>query len=158
MIAVLFACFGGGTPAKDEFLPPESGARRTLAAEPFVARLPQAMLTRGAAAVVGHVERAWSWSFQWPGAGRQTNVFQSVLNALAAGRRVGAAVGYLNSRYAEIAVELNEALRQRRYGLNNDDEVAGLWTAQTDARNYVVLGDPAVHFELANGTTHHADA
>jgi hypothetical protein len=146
-IAFLFACFGAGTPRFDEFLPEADGTLRALAPAPFVARLPEAMLARGAGAVIGHVERAWTCSFQWPGAGAQTLVFESVLDALVSRSRVGAAVSHLNTRYGEVSIELAEELRSRRFGKRNDAAVAGLWTAQADARNYVVLGDPAVRLE-----------
>jgi hypothetical protein len=148
MIAFLFACYSAGTPTTDEFFA-GSGRPPTIAAAPFVARLPQRMLARGAAAVIGHVERAWTWSFRWPGAGATTAVFESVLHALAVGARVGAAVEFLNVRYGEIAAELSEELRQRGYGSQNDDIVAALWTARTDARNFIVLGDPAVRLSIA---------
>lgn len=149
MIAFLFACFSAGTPEADEFLPPQAGAPAKLADTPFTASLAQRMLARGAAAVVGHVERAWTWSFRWPVAGGSTTVFESVLHALARGSRVGAAMEGLNRRYAEIAAELSEELRQNSVGMKNDEVVAGLWTALTDARNFIVLGDPAVRLALA---------
>ena len=149
MIAFLFACYSAGTPLNDEFLPPELGTERAIASAPFVARLPQRMLMQGAAAVIGHVERAWTWSFRWPRAGAAITVFESVLHALARGDRVGAAFDYLGRRYGDVSIELTEELRLRRAQFKNDEVVAGLWTAQTDARNFVVLGDPAVRLTIA---------
>jgi hypothetical protein len=149
MIAVLFACYSAGTPANDEFLPPETGAIRTIAPAPFVARLPQRMLARGAGAVIGHVERAWTTSFRWPGTGGTTVAFESLLHALACGARVGAAAEHLTRRYVEVSTELTEELRLRNAHVQNDDVVAGLWTAQTDARNFIILGDPAVRLAAA---------
>ena len=149
MIAFLFACYSAGTPAFDEFLPPETGALRSIAPKPFVARLPQRMLECGASAVIGHVERAWTTSFRWPGTGATTTAFTSVLHALARGARVGAALEHLTRRYTEVSTELAEELRLRRANIDNDDVVAGLWTAQTDARNFVIIGDPAVRLTVA---------
>lgn len=149
MISFLFACYSAGTPAFDEFLGPASGAVRPIASAPFVARLPQRMLGCGASAVIGHVERAWTTSFRWPGTGATTTAFESVLHALARGARVGAAAEYLNRRYTEVSTELAEELRLRSANIDNDDVVAGLWTAQTDARNFVILGDPAVRLTVA---------
>jgi len=148
MIACLFACYSAGTPAFDEFLPAELGPQ-TIAPEPFVSRLPQRMLLSGAAAVIGHVERAWTWSFRWPGAGASSAVFESVMHALARGKRVGPATEYLHLRRAEVSDELVEAIKLNDQNVQNDEEIAGLWTAQVDARNYVVLGDPAVRLTVA---------
>ena len=144
MIAFLFACYSAGTPAFDEFLPPGTETVSSIAPKPFVARLPQRMLGCGASAVIGHVERAWTTSFRWPGTGATTTAFTSVLHALARGARAGAALEHLTRRYTEVSTELAEELRLRRANIDNDDVVAGLWTAQTDARNFVILGDPAV--------------
>ena len=144
LLAFFFACFGAGTPKHDEFLPAESNERRELAAQPFVARLPQRLLMSGAAAVMGHIERAWSCSFLWPGAGAQTGVVTHMLQQLAGGARVGAAAQLFNDRCNEIAFELARAIKDRKFGLENDEEIAALWLAQTDAENYAILGDPAV--------------
>lgn len=146
MVAVCFACFGAGTPRYDDF------ARRAslqveLASAPFVAALPRALLGRenGALAVVGHVDRAWSYSFAWPGAGAQTEVFRSLLARIGAGDPLGAAMSYLTDRYAELATELSLAIEQVHLGRRLEDErLAGLWTACADARDFVVIGDPAV--------------
>jgi hypothetical protein len=146
MIAFLFACFGAGTPSHDDF-DRTTDRPRTLAPEPFVAALPQALLGRegGALAVVGHVDRAWGYSFVWPGAGRQTEVYRSTLADLGTGQPVGSALEYVGDRYAELASDLGLALEEIRLGRRaQDDVLAGLWTARTDARGFTLLGDPAV--------------
>lgn len=144
MVALLFACYTGGTPPLDEFLPLEDSTLRALTPEPFSAALPVRLLSGGAGAVVGHVERAWSTSFWRPGAGLQIKAFEEAMLKLADGWRVGAALDVLNVKCNEIANSLANALRLRKFGRRNDDEVAELVLARTDAANYVVVGDPAV--------------
>ena len=52
---------------------------------------------------------------------------------------------YFNDRYAALATELTSAQQDAAFGAVLDpDEVAGVWTGMSDARNYVILGDPAV--------------
>ncbi len=148
MLAFFFACFGAGTPRYDQFLWTPGSPRVELARAPFVSRLSERMLSTGAMAVVGHVDRAWSCSFLWPGAGAQIGAFEDVMLKLADGWRVGAAVDVLHTRCNEISYELSEALKQRRLGLENDEEIAGLWLAQIEAANYVVIGDPAARLLL----------
>lgn len=142
-IALLFACYGAGTPSFDAFLPPDVVADQRIADHAFVARLPQRLLLAGASAVVGHVERAWTCSFQWPGAGAQTQVFTSLFDALAAGTPIGAAMEYFDARCGSVSNQLVGAIRAQKTGKQNHLDIGGLWTAQMDARNYVVLGDPA---------------
>ena len=145
MIAFLFACFGAGTPRYDEFdRNPDN--RRALAPDPFVGALPQALLGReaGALAVVGHVDRALGYSFVWPGAGRQTEVYRSTLAELGAGQPIGSALEYVGDRYAELATDLNQAVTDANEGWRADEEMlAGLFAAHADARGFVLLGDPA---------------
>lgn len=163
LIAFLFACFGAGTPQYDDFAistqmgemharnQPVTGLeqhdRIPIAPQPFVARLPQRLLGHpkgGALAVVGHVDRAWGSSFIWEGA-QQVATFESAMTKLLAGNRLGFAVEDFNNRYAELSTELTsrvEAIKFRE--IVPPEELAGLWTANNDARSYVVLGDPAV--------------
>ncbi len=146
MIAFLFACFGAGTPRYDDF-DRNPDERKPLAPDPFVAALPQAMLGRdgGALAVVGHVDRALGYSFVWPGAGRQTEVYRSTLAELGAGQPIGSALEYVGDRYAELATDLKQAIDDAREGWRTDDAMlAGLFAACADARGFVLLGDPAV--------------
>ena len=146
MIALLLACFGAGTPRHDSYQ--RHGADHTVVApDAFVAALPQALLGResGASAVVGQVDRAWSYSFLWPGVGRQTEVYRGALARLCAGHTVGFAFEYVADRHAELASDLGAALEEIHLGKRvDDDALAELWTACVDARSLVVLGDPAV--------------
>lgn len=143
-----FACYGAGTPRLDDFAHQAFKERTAIAPEAFLAALPTALLGHprgGALAVVGHVERAWSYSFEWEGASAQTTVFESVLRCLLDGYPVGAAMEYLNTRYAELATMLADQLEEIEFGAVADPyELAGLWTANADARGYAILGDPAV--------------
>jgi hypothetical protein len=148
MVAVFFACYGAGTPKTDDFAQQALGAPAQIAPHAFVGRLPQRLLAHpkgGALAVVGHVERAWSYSFMWPRIGRQLQIFDSSLGSLLRGTPVGQAVEYFNDHYAALTTELESLKEDLQFGAAaNPAELSGLWTAKNDARNYVILGDPAV--------------
>ena len=153
LIAFFFACHGAGVPQLDEFAHREKGRPpRQLTPEPFVSRLPQKLLAHprgGALAVVGHVEKAWAYSFLSHRTGSQTEVFESALDLLIAGYPVGAAMEFFNLRYAEIATELVQALQDVDYGRKrSEEEIARLWTANNDAKGYAVVGDPAVRLSV----------
>lgn len=140
-----FACYGAGTPKDEDFGRPD--ARKVIAPTSFLSRFPQRLLGKpnGAMAVIGHIERAWSYSFFSNKFGQQTNAFETCLHTLMAGRRLGFAMDTFATRHAALAVGLNLMLNNIRYGARIPaHEVANLWTMQHDARNYVILGDPAV--------------
>lgn len=148
LVAFCFACFGAGTPRWDDFTRKSQGERRELAPGAFLGRLPQRLLSHprgGALAVVGHVERAWGFSVVWPQAGPQICAFESTLRRLLDGQPVGWAMEVFNQRYAELASDLAAEVEAMGFGKKRDEKaLAGLWTASHDARNYTIVGDPAV--------------
>jgi len=155
LVGFHFACFGAGTPRYDDFTRKGDGpALVDIAPHAFVARLPQRMLgrTRGALACIGHVDRAWGSSFlqadpRHSGAvTAQLAVFESALKRLMEGRRVGHAMDYFDLRYAELASDLATRIEDAtKYDVAVDDhELAQLWIHTNDARDYAVIGDPAV--------------
>lgn len=151
LIAFHFACYSAGTPRWDDYAH-QDNQRIEIAQKAFIAQLPKRELTLphgGALAVVGHVERAWTYSFTWPDAGEQLVVFQSTLEALMAGSRLGAAMEYFGMKYADLAVGLNNELEDIKFGKAADDLALGnLWTAHNDSRSYVIIGDPAVRLPV----------
>lgn len=152
LVLFSFACFSAGTPSLDSF--PQRGRSKVapslLTERDFLAALPQRLLGHpggGALAVIGHVDRAWGYSFRGPGetTSASTEVFHSTLLRLARGQPVGHAMDFFNQRYAQLATDLVDQLD--RLADEQDEErmweLSELWTAMADARSYIVLGDPA---------------
>jgi Peptidase family C25 len=145
MIAFQFACYSLGTPQFNNFK--NKGGDLELAESPIVARLPQKLLSHekgGALAVIGHVDRAFSSSFRANNI-RQSAVFESVLTCLMQGCPVGYAMEFFNQQYAELASDTTQGIQD---GIK-DTAVVDLWNTSNNARNYAVLGDPAVRIAIA---------
>lgn len=148
LVHICFACYSAGTPdISQKFQFDQNKAQDKISDESFIASLPKKMLgENGALAFIGHIERAWSYSFYWSGIGGHTATFESLLHALMKGVPIGHAFEFFTRQYTELTVELNDLLEKIDYGLVHfsRERASGLWTMCNDARNYIILGDPYV--------------
>jgi hypothetical protein len=146
LIHFFFACFGGGCPKEDTFGRQPGEPPRQLVPEPIVARLPQKLLTAGALASLAHVDRAWEYSFLNSRSVAQVQEMRNVMVSILEGDRIGQATDAFNLRWAVLSAELQDTQTLRKA---SPDQVstallANRYVARNDARNYIVLGDPAV--------------
>lgn len=150
-VAFLYACYSAGTPDSDQFWfrggesPPER-----LALRPFVSRLAQALLSRrgGPAAVIGHVDRAWTCSFSWHRGG-QTGAYEDTLLSLMDGEPVGHAMEWLGDFHSKTAAKLVEITGRRDSERPFDAQLLSRYRlAAHDAANFIVCGDPAVRLPI----------
>ena len=150
-----FACFGAGTPYWDDYAVASKSDRRALAHRAFLSDLPRKLLAQprgGALAMIGHVERAWSYSFDWMDAAAEAEprTFQYVLHELMLGSTVGYAMDHMNVRYAELAGLLAYDLAELKFNPGYDARRTTLhWIGTHDARGFAVIGDPAVKLPVA---------
>ena len=151
LMHVLFACHGGGCTELDNFDHLADQPRR-IAEKPFFSKLPQKMLSHpngGALAVLAHIERAWTYSFKGDKGGSQTQGFRDVIGRLLRGERIGQATDVFNTRWAALSTELADRHLDLKHGSDVSLQALGrLWVARDDARNFLILGDPAVRLRV----------
>lgn len=179
----MFACYGAGTPSESAYLPwlerlctlgflsksatNVLGALPKVGERPFVAALPQAALANPAGPIgfIGHVDLAWSWSFlEYEVSARgfalknRAERFQSVLQALVHGHRLGVAhrewMKFVGTVNAEITA-LDELIMQRAAETSAGVDTrtlqiarANAWMRRQDVAAYVLLGDPAARLPI----------
>lgn len=168
----LFACYGAGTPSHSAYHHWLDTLRRlghvardighvldTLARDrPFVAAVPKAALAnpRGPLAVLGHIDLAWSYSFQDldDGVRRRPGRFLGVLRSLLRRDRAGLALRELTRSFEQVNTELTalyDAHASADRARLDDREYtrrAHLWMLRQDLAGYVLLGDPAARLAL----------
>ncbi len=143
MIAFMFVAYGGGTPRYDDFIFDEHQSRPQIAPFDLVAQFPQELLLRGTLGVVAHIDRAWTYSFTDPSGTKGGTVLEEVAGNILLGQRVGRATEPINMRYAALGNQLSDLFS--RLDRTDPTTFMNIAMARTDLRNYIVLGDPAVH-------------
>lgn len=171
----MFACFGAGTPSDSayhqwlkllaeegessaaevasvlESLPARVGGR------PFVAQLPKRALANpdGPLGFVGHIDLAWSYSFQRldQQVRARPGKFAELVKYAARTDRFGIAFDALYHGLVDVDNQLNEVQRVLQRGeqprLSRADR-GHLWMLRQDLMGYVLLGDPAARLPLAS--------
>jgi hypothetical protein len=152
LVALLSLSHSAGAPARSDF---EFGEEKATARAqtPFLARLPQRLLGHprgGALAVIAHVDRLYMYSFTDEHGAGEIGLYQDLLGRLMQGYTVGAAVELLNLRYAQVNARLQERLQGAYfYGQKADEtQLRNMMVRALDARNYVVIGDPAARLPV----------
>jgi hypothetical protein len=138
----LFACYSAGCPANDNYYFNADGSSIPAAPAPLISLLAQKLLAHGALAVIGHVDRAFPYGFVDVNGTPQVQLIRTPLERLMQGWRAGRATDSFTTSWSSIAAMLEK------------DPPAVLAVAlkthiaRDDARNYIVLGDPAVKLRV----------
>ncbi len=156
----LFACYSGGCPTDNNYYFNADGSKIPLAPVPMIARLPQALLSRGALAIIGHVDLAFPYAFQDVNGTPQVQAIRTPLEMLMRGKRAGLAADSLSILWSSLAAQLGVALGSNPAAQaagtaaapSNAAPIAQLTIARDDARNYILLGDPATKLRIADLT------
>lgn len=177
-----FACLGAGTPTESAYqhwledlkaLKFYSGSLDDVleslpkaGEKPFVARLPQAALANenGPLSVLGHVDLAWTFSFQDYSLKDNKRViknkahFHDIFRSLVEGRRMGAGYTALQRHFNNVNGDLTRIFDQEAKSKKKNQpidetparqvEKASLWMERQDLAAYVLLGDPAVRLNV----------
>lgn len=116
--------------------------------QPFVSRLARRLLSHsnGALAVLGHVDQVHFTLTDGGDEAMEYRTFHHIIGSLLQGHSVGWSMRPMVDRYAVLATELSALLQNRQTGQEVPEDLIGhLWRGQREARNYIILGDPAVH-------------
>jgi hypothetical protein len=160
MIALHYSSFSAGIVFQDDSSQAPSAISSRVATDSGisqVAKLAQRLLTQprgGALAVVGLVDQAWSYASPMDSSLAQTRMVESILMRLLDGWPIGHALEYSNERYAELAVQLTDEMEEIRFGRQSDPWLlTQMWMDNNDARNFAVVGDPAVRLPADSAKT-----
>ncbi len=164
LVAFFLTNHSAGTPQIDNYASARGRDPNTpLADRDFIARLPMRLLSHpagGALAVIGHIDEAFFYSIGGISGKGQSHIFRDALARLLNGSPVGAAMDVFNQRYTMLSAVM--------FGLQSQEAQAGVGAAPSaefkrlqhevegaivDARNYIILGDPAVRLSVGKRET-----
>ena len=150
LIYFFFACYGAGCPQFDTYSYDAASQPVRIANSTLVARLPQRLLLAGAQAVIGHIDRAWAYSFQTRVGTPMVQGLRDPMVRILQGSRVGDAMDVFDQRWTALSADLLNTMQNRKAFAQAvpDALLANKWVARDDARNYIVLGDPAARLRI----------
>jgi hypothetical protein len=152
----LFACFSGGCPVQSTYYVLQDCTPVNITPVPMIASLPQALLSRGMLAMIAHVDMAFPYAFQDANGTPQVGAVRTPLELLMGGKRAGLAADSLSILWSARAAQLAMAQSQSPAGpavgaslySSPNPALAQMTIARDDARNYIVLGDPATQLRI----------
>lgn len=166
----MLACYGAGTPDNSAYrhwleklksIGQFGGNAQSVLASlptgdlpPFIARLPQRVLANpnGPLAVMGHIDLAWTYSFEERDSGKKPvtrpGKFMDLVRSALRGDRAGICFRNLVRFITHANKELSDLydLAEREGDAHTADKarLGHLWMLRQDMEGYVLLGDPAV--------------
>ena len=154
----LFACYSGGCPTTNSYSFNKDGSPITIAPAPMISRLPQALLSHGTLALIAHVDLAFPYAFQNVSGTPQMQAVRTPLELLMRGKRAGLAADSLSILWSSLSSQLSLALGSNAASPSGgagqsvaaSGALAQMTIARDDARNYIVLGDPATKLRIAD--------
>ncbi len=160
-IGFLFACYSGGCPAQNNYYFSNDGSPINVAPASFITRLPQALLSHGMLAVIAHIDLAFPYAFVDTSGTPQPQAIRTPLELLMKGKRAGLAADSLSILWssrssllaqAQAGAQAVPAAATAASGAATATPVsraiAQMTIARDDARNYIVLGDPATRLRI----------
>ena len=151
MMLFMFACYSGATPRLDNFQYAATKQVKENAPHDFISALPKRLLTAGASAIVAHVDRAWATSFLGQLNVDNTATLHSVIAEVANGLPIGYAMDHINDYYSAEESRMGmmrDSMQEDPFYKVDERELATTYIRKNDARNYLLLGDPAVRLVL----------
>ena len=167
----MLACYGAGTPEHSAYahwlknlqtagqfrgqVEPVLAGIPKPGDRPFIAALPKRVLANpdGPLAFIGHIDLAWTYSFQELDGGVQSRIgrFLGVQRMLVKGDRVGVGlrdlVGGLNDLNEQLTSAYDQVARVGS-GAALPNNLGHVWMARNDLAAWVLLGDPAARLPL----------
>ena len=162
----LFACYSGACPAVNNYYFNKDGSPMKIAPAPIISRIPQVLLSRGMLAVIAHIDMAFPYAFQDVAGTPQVQALRTPLELLMGGKRAGLAADALSIMWssrssqlalvqaqtpAPVAVAASGSAAATAAPAPAPDPsaaIAQMTIARDDARNYIVLGDPATQLRV----------
>lgn len=166
----LFACYSGGYPTASAYYTNQAGAPVPIAPKPNISKLPQALLSGGMLAAIAHVDMAFPYALQNVDGTPQVQAVRTPLELMMRGKRVGLAADSLSVTWSSLSSQVSmtpplapAAVAPASQGgtapASNtpaatapapsvSPRLAKLIISRDDARNYIVLGDPATRLRV----------
>jgi hypothetical protein len=151
MVHFAFACFGAGTPSHDDYITDYPALQPYTSQYPFVSHLANQELMRGALAFIGHVDRAWGFSFLGAGQVHIKAFERCIRNMLLESRTwpIGHCLRDMYDRALHLSKNLLEDLHDIKLGrVLSPTAIANQWVERNDARAYALIGDPAIRLRF----------
>ena len=157
-----FSCFGYGTPKRSDFDYWGIGDDSLNAEEDIISALPKKLLAhpRGPIGFFGHVDTAWLHGFADPEKpyirkrwSPRIAPFRKAVEEILSAQTLGLVLSAMNKNAAQSSDIIDTLYKASKTNptimtAKNKSRLIDHWITRTDARNYMLFGDPATHVRI----------